>query len=134
MPFCGFNKQMLEGLLLFGAGLWMQAEKRAGEDGKSLEQSIANELDELEAFLKVLSQLPESPRTSAITGAAMVARFLYQNAVGNTSQEMRKRFFEGSERFAEFLRLMDDIYYDELLPGSTQEVALKRIGEWIQAH
>jgi len=135
MTFCGFNKNMLAGLALFGKGLWEQAQKRAHDDGVTIERSVKNELGELDAFLAVLRALPPSSRTDAITGAALFARYLYEAADGGVGHdEMQRRFAENSARFGDFLRRMDDTYYYELLPGSTQAEALREIGVWILAH
>ncbi len=48
MGLCGFNQEMLDGLTMFAQGLFKQVPKRAQEDNLSIEDSIRQELSEME--------------------------------------------------------------------------------------
>ena len=129
-PLCGFKPRMIAGIREFGEGIFEQAKEKAKKDGLSLHQSVDVEIEETGLFLEMLTaQDPE--KHEALISVAHLARALYRNAQGSDQPE--KAFLDGIEHLTDFLKELDDTYYREFRPGNSAEVAIKQLGEWVQA-
>ncbi len=71
MPLCGFNDQMLKGLTLFAQGLYKSADKRATEEGTSVEEAMEREIHEMNVFLAALDEHYEVLRKAMDVDDAM---------------------------------------------------------------
>jgi hypothetical protein len=130
MPLCGFNDKMLKGLELFAEGLWEQAEKRSEEDKISIEESLKQEIKEMDIFKEILAKKnPE--KVQGLHGIALLAQVLYGHALGSDSH--KESYDQGIVRELNFFQNVDAKYYDELRPQFGPEDALRKLGEIIDS-
>jgi hypothetical protein len=127
MPICGFNTDMLYGTALFNEGLVEHGIiDRSVAKGKSLEQIFANELSEMEEFLKEIPNIESNAFKDIIQGVTLHARGIY-------SLLTPKQIRSGSYRFtlkqvSDTLYGMDNEYYSKL---ETQPERMKKLVGWI---
>lgn len=130
MPLCGFKPKMIEGIAKFGEGIFEQAQQKAKDDGLPLRQSVDVEIEETSMFIEMLMGI-DPRKHEALIGVAHLARAFYRNAQGLDQPE--KAFLDGVKRLLVFLQELDDKYYRDFLPGNSPQVAIKKLGEWIQS-
>jgi len=129
MPLCGFNDKMLKGLDLFAQGLWEQAEKRSKEDNVSLEESLKQEIKEMDIFKEILSK-KDSKKVQALHGIALLAQALYGHALDTDSH--KESYNQSLGRELNFFQNVDAKYYDDFRPKFGPEEALRKLGEIIE--
>ncbi len=111
MPFCGFNKQMLDGLKQFHLGLVKHGIiERSKNKHISTDQVIQNELNDMTRFLKETSQLKDVEVRELVEKLTQYAEAFYRlinkRSLSNYEiviQEINSLYFE-----------MDRKYYTEL--------------------
>ncbi len=96
MAMCGFNNKMLSGLKMFADGLLEQVPKRAQEDKVSIEDSIKQELCEMETFLQVLAK--SNQETEFLQGVTHIGVALYKQSLlesgNNNMDDVAKRYHQ----------------------------------------
>lgn len=137
MALCGFNKKMLAGLTMFSEGLYEQVPKRAVEDSLSVEDSVKQELSEMETFLAMLQQSSKDVRF--LTGVTFMAQSLYLQSLesdgDNSLSAIELRYKAVADSEVRFCSQVDGEYYGNLRPNaSSPHVALKQLGPWIESH
>ncbi len=111
MPFCGFNERMLEGLTAFYEGLVEHGLiDRAKKKGKSVEQILENELNDMERFLGETYRIEDPQKRETIETITRHAVSFYK-LVKEQGVNDYKPFVQG---LSEFYRKMDDKFYSEL--------------------
>ncbi len=133
MPLCGFNRKMLEGLSLFAEGLFEQAIKRSGEDGLSLEESLKQEISEMDIFREILDS--KGARFQVLKGITLIAQDLYRQGIASTAEEIKENFFDAVAEEKDFCVELDKEYYENLRPIFGPVKALHQLSPWIdEAH
>lgn len=137
MALCGFNKEMLDGLTMFAQGLFKQVPKRAAEDNLSTEDSINQELAEMETFLQVLEE--SNQEVTFLKGVTYMAQALYAQSIAengaNSPEEIASRYSQTAEAEIEFCKELDEQYYGSLRPNSEDpHQALKMLKPWIESY
>ena len=130
MPVCGFNQKMLEGLSTFAEGLFDQAIKRSREDSLSLEDSLKQEIREMDVFREILDSKDER-KLQVLKGITLIAQELYRQGLATTPEEIRKRFFAAVAEEKDFCVKLDNEYYENLRPNFGPFEALQRLSPWI---
>lgn len=117
MPLCGFDKQMLDGLDMFHRGLADSIIRKSKEVGITLEESIHQELDEMNEFIKELQKLPNRVDKQKLIGLANYAQSFYEGSL----QRSRKDSIEINEAMdleikttRNFLYEVDRCYEEDL--------------------
>ncbi len=129
MAMCGFNKKMLDGLKLFGEGLYDQAVKNAAKNSLSLRESFEWEVQEMDIFIPIVAQ-KSAAKFQALRGIAEYAQSLYKNAQG--LDDPKNTYFEALNENLEYFVEVDRVYYDELFPKiGKQKEALEELGKWM---
>ncbi len=128
MPFCGFDKQMLDGLEMFHQGLADSIIRRSGEEGLTVEKAIQTELEEMKVFVK---ELQRTGNYAQLTGLAHYAQAYYDGALqriqdGSSTPEAMKI---ESTTIRGFLFEVDRRYYEDL-KGKVPE-PIKELVKWI---
>lgn len=134
MALCGFNKKMLDGLASFSEGLFEQLQKRAQEDGLSIEDALKQELAEMDTFTKVLGSTTEE--VTVMKGITLLAQGLYKQSFeaggDNSTEAVKERYANVSRDEIEFCRALDEEYYGKLRPNAENpHIALHQLGPWI---
>ncbi|MDB4984133.1 MAG: hypothetical protein JWM20_312 [Patescibacteria group bacterium] len=129
MPLCGFNQKMLDGLGLFAEGLWEQAIKRSEEDKVSIEESLKQEIKEMNIFKEILAE-KDPKKVQGLHGIAFLAQALYGHALDTDSH--KESYDQGFARERKLFQDVDAKYYDELRPSFGPEEALRKLGEIIE--
>ncbi len=137
MALCGFNQQMLGGLKEFSDGLFKQLLKRAKEDNLSIEESLKQELSEMDTFAQVLEG--SNQEVTVMKGITLLAQGLYKQSLAeggdNSRVAVALRYKEISEKEIEFCRALDEEYYGTLRPNSEDpHVALQLLAPWIEKY
>jgi hypothetical protein len=129
MPMCGFNQKMLEGLSLFAEGLFDQAIKRSGEDNLSLEESLKQEILEMNIFREILDSKGE--KFQVLKGLTLIAQGMYKQGLGGTQEEIKEHFFEAAAQERDFCVKLDGEYYENLRPKFGPIKALQKLSPWL---
>jgi hypothetical protein len=129
MPMCGFNQKMLEGLSLFAEGLFDQAIKRSNEDSLSLEESLKQEILEMDIFREILDSKGE--RFQVLKGLTLIAQDMYKQGLGGTHEEIKEHFFEAAAQERDFCVKLDNEYYENLRPNFGPIKALHKLSRWL---
>lgn len=129
MPLCGFNEKMLTGLSLFAEGLFDQAIKRSKEDNLSLEDSLKQEISEMDIFREILSAKGE--KLQVLNGITLIAQGMYRDGLAKLPDEIRERFFHAVEKEKQFCVNLDNEYYENLRPEFGPIEALQKLSPWI---
>lgn len=137
MALCGFNQQMLDGLKEFSDGLFMQLLKRAKEDNLSIEESLRQELSEMDTFAQVLEG--SNQEVTVMKGITLLAQGLYKQSFveggDNSRDAVALRYKRISEEEIEFCRALDEEYYGSLRPNADNpHVALQLLAPWIEKY
>lgn len=130
MPLCGFNEKMLAGLSIFAEGLFDQALKRAKEDKVSLEQSLKQEIHEMNIFREILDSKGEN-ELQVLRGITLLSQDLYRQSLASSASEIREKFFNAVQEEKEFCIELDNEYYDNLRPRFGPEEALHKLSPWL---
>jgi hypothetical protein len=135
MALCGFNKEMLDSLLGFCLALFRQIPKRALEDKLSIEESVRQELLEMNTFLGTLKNSNKDVRF--LTGVTLMAQSLYSQcldtAENNSLQEIEQRYKAVAFDEVAFCAAVDEEYYGVLRPNAFDpHEALKQLQPWIE--
>ena len=132
MALCGFNEKMLDGLHLFGEGLYDQAEIRTGLDNASLRQVFENEIEEMKYFLETLSD-KDPIKYQSLVAITNLAQALYRNGQG--LDEPKNAYLIALDQTIDCCMAMDEKYYNELRPkASNPKIALGQLGDWTDKH
>lgn len=132
MPLCGFNEKMLNGLSLFAEGLFEQAIKRSEEDQLSLEDSLKQEISEMDIFREILASKGE--RLQVLTGITLIAQGMYREGLDKIPDRIKEKFFSAVEKEKEFCVGLDTEYYDNLRPQYGPIQALHKLSPWIDTN
>ena len=127
MPFCGFNQKMLEGLTPFYEGLVEHGLiDRAKKKGKSVEQILKNELNNMERILEETNRIKDHEKRETIETLTRHAISFY-NFVEEQGIDNYKSFIRG---LVELYRKMDDKFYSEL-EGKQND--MKQLAEYLSS-
>ncbi|MBU1198690.1 MAG: hypothetical protein KKF46_07140 [Nanoarchaeota archaeon] len=83
MPFCGFDKEMLDGLDMFYQGLIKAIERKTKEKKTTPESTINTEINEMDEFIGELDNLKNQNDQQALKGAAHLAQAFYKAATNS---------------------------------------------------
>ena len=111
MPLCGFNQEMLEGLIAFHEGLVEHGLiERAKKKGQSAEQTLEDEIRDMDRFLGETHRIEDPQKREVIEALTKYAMAFYQlirtQGIGNYRQAVQE--------LNTFYREMDDKFYSEL--------------------
>ncbi len=123
MPFCGFNKKMLEGLINFHEGLVEHGIiERSKKKNQSIEKTIENELNDMGRFIKEIPNIENLEIRGATNFLANYANTFYKliQKTGINNYKETINFLN------DFYFKMDDKYYSELegKPDDMKQLAL----------
>lgn len=132
MALCGFNEKMLKGLEMFAQGLFNQVEKLACKNDLSFHQVLENEMIEIAAFENML--VNRSVDVTALLGATLLVKALYGQSLGATNEEVKNSYEGIVTKELKFFELVDDQYYEKLIPHHDAPEAVAKLGEWIEEY
>ena len=111
MPMCGFNQKMLEGLIAFHEGLVEHGLiDRARKKNESVEQTLKNELSDMERFLGETHRIEDPQKREVVEALTNYAKAFYQ-LIGTRGIGSYKQVVQDLNIFH---RKMDDKFYSEL--------------------
>ena len=127
MPICGYNAKMLFGTSQFEEGLVEHGMiDRSILKDKSLEEISANELSEMDEFLREMPNITDEAFRNIIMGAGMHAKGVYLLV---TPDHVRRGNYRNIlKKSSDVLYGMDNEYYSHL---ETQPNRMKKLVEWI---
>ncbi len=111
MPFCGFNKDMLEGMKLFHRGLIEHGIiERSKRKNQMTEETINKEIGDMERFRKELSVIEDSEIRELIRTLTEYACAFYKLLQREGIEDYEKLI----EKIGNLYFKMDDKFYSEL--------------------
>ncbi len=111
MPFCGFNKKMLEGLTAFSEGLVEHGlEYRSKKNGETIKQGIKREISDMTRLLFETNKIDDSAKRIMTEGLVKYAQGFYLNMRKNDVKDYK----EVIGKITCYFKSMDDKYYNEL--------------------
>ena len=111
MPFCGFNEDMLNGLVLFHRGLVEHGIiERSEKKGQSLDETIQKELNDMKRFQKEIPRI-SNPKIRQLTEKLTSYACSFYELVQERGVE---NYFAVVENLNNFYFEMDRKFYEEL--------------------
>jgi hypothetical protein len=127
MAFCGFNAKMLYGVNLFHEGLVEHGViGRSAMKNKSVDQILADELSELNEFLREMPDITDTAFRDIIQGATLHARGLYSLLTPEQIQTGKYAF--ALKKASDVMYGMDNEYYSRL---ESEPERMKKLVQWI---
>ena len=87
MPFCGFDKRMLDGLDMFYEGLIRAVENKSKKRRVSLDKILEEEMNEMHMFSQELNNLNNKISRQSLMGVTYLAQALYKGAADYSKQK-----------------------------------------------
>jgi hypothetical protein len=126
MPLCGFNTKMY-GTSLFQDGLVEHGIiDRSAAKNKSIDEIFANEISEMDEFLREIPNIQSDVFREIIQGVTMHARGIYMLLNPDQIQSGSYRF--SLKKVSDVLYGMDNEYYSKL---ETDPERMKKLVGWI---
>jgi len=122
MPFCGFNKKMLEGLTMFNEGLVEHGLiYRSEKNSETLDQAIKRELSDMTRMLLDLGQIDDSAKRTITEGIVKYAMGFYLLMREKGIEHIPTQYKNSIKQIGEYFYAMDSKYYGEL-EGRTDDM------------
>jgi len=127
MPLCGFNQEMLEGLVALHEGLVKHGLiDRAKKKNQSVEQTLENELRDMDRFLGETHRIEDPQKREIIEVLTKYAMAFYQ-LIGTRGIDNSKQVIQGLNAL---YRNMDSKFYSEL-EGKSED--MKQLAEYLNS-
>jgi len=126
MPFCGFNKKMLEGITAFSEGLVEHGLfDRGKKNNETIEQGIRRELSDMTRLLPELNKIDDNAKKTLTEGLVKYAMGFYLIMRKNGVENELKDYKEVIGKIGKYFKGMDSKYYNELegKPDDMEELA-----------
>lgn len=142
MPLCGFNQQMIEGIVTFSDGLFSATVERGQQNGVDDVSAVATEVREIDLFIDALKSRYGAPDDSGkvmadmIYGIAVFSRGLLRATLAEqgSSRSHIAQVFDGQVRsIGMFLEELEKTH-QFLKKSNSPEETMKKAVEWIDAN
>ena len=139
MPLCGFNKQMIDGIVIFSQGLFEATIERGVQNKVDDLTAVKREVHEIDLFIKSLHDKYGKPEDATkkmaemIYGIAVFAGGLFKSTVahnGHSKVDLKGTFEKQVKKVSEFLEQLEN-EHQELKKTNTPEETMKKAVQWI---
>jgi hypothetical protein len=139
MPLCGFNKKMIDGIVIFSEGLYEATIERGHQNKVDDSVAIKTEVKEIDLFIKALQTkygltVETSKRMAEmIHGIAVFSGALFESTLeknGDVNTNARKIFDQQVNRISLFLEQLEN-KHQELKKTNTPEQTMVKAVQWI---
>ena len=139
MPLCGFNKKMIDGIVIFSEGLYEATIERGHQNEVSDLTAIETEIEEIDLFIKALQSkygltVETSKRMAEmIYGIAVFSGSLFESTLDKNSQadtDLHQAFNQQVKKISLFLEQLEN-KHQELKKTNTAELTMVKAVQWI---
>jgi len=139
MPLCGFNKKMIDGIVIFSEGLYEATIERGHKNKVDDLVAIKTEVHEIELFIKALQlkygvtvetskKMAEMIHGIAVFSGSLFESTLEKNAGANAN--LSKTFDQQVKKISLFLEQLEN-KHQELKKTNTPEQTMVKAVQWI---
>jgi hypothetical protein len=139
MPLCGFNKKMIEGIVVFSEGLFEATIERGRQNKVDDLAAIKTEVQEIDLFIKALQAkyglTVETSKKMAemIHGIAVFSSGLFESTLAKNGQakaDLKKTFDQQVKKISDFLEQLEN-EHQRLKKINTPDQTMIKAVEWI---
>jgi hypothetical protein len=139
MPLCGFNKKMIDGIVIFSEGLYEATIERGHQDKVDDLVAIKTEVKEIDLFVKALQAKygltveTSKQMVEMIYGIAVFSGSLFESTLelnGAVNANVRKTFEQQVKNISLFLEQLES-KHQELKKKNTPEQTMVKAVQWI---
>lgn len=139
MPLCGFNRKMIDGIIIFSEGLFEATIERGRQNKVDDLTAVKTEVEEIDLFIKALQAkyglTVETSKKMAemIHGIAIFSGGLFESTLaqnGHAKADLKKAFDQQVKKISDFLEQVEN-EHQRLKKTNTPEQTMVKAVKWI---